>query len=127
TSFCSAAKKYSALGLSVLPLGADKRPVIERYDENGEPQRYSWKALQSRIASDAAKDRWFTDGTFPAPPQGIGIICGPVANLEGIDVDLKNDSTGEVEANLLPMIANHDADLANALAIVETQNKGLHI
>lgn len=67
------AKRYTAAGLSVLPIRADgtKAPAIR-----------SWQELQARIGTEAELDSWFSNGC------GIGVIAGAVSGgLEILDFD----------------------------------------
>ena len=60
-------------GLSVIPLGRNKRPVIRSYNK-----------FKERHATDWELDGWFSRKNV----TGIGIICGPVSeNLVVADFD----------------------------------------
>ncbi len=68
-----AAKDYLARGLSVIPVGKDKKPLGP------------WKEFQSRKPTEKEIDVW------PAEAQ-VGIVTGRISNLSVIDID---SETGE--------------------------------
>jgi len=74
------AKAYTTHGLSVIPC-KQKRPVIG-----------SWSQYQDAPPRADELDKMFAKGA-----DQIAVICGKVSgNLEVIDIDLKNDDTGEL-------------------------------
>ena len=74
------AKDYTAHGLSVIPC-KQKRPVIG-----------SWSQYQEAPPTVVELEKMFAKGA-----DQIAVICGKVSgNLEVIDIDLKNDDTGEL-------------------------------
>jgi len=67
-----AARRYAALGLSVLPLRG-KRPALR-----------AWKALQERPAPPDMLDRWARAGLF----HNVGVACGAASGgLVVLDLD----------------------------------------
>lgn len=66
-----AALKYTELGMSVIPVGQDKRPLI------------AWQEYQDRIASADEVRGWFNKYREP----NIGIVTGKISNLFVLDVD----------------------------------------
>lgn len=66
---------YLARGWSVIPCGADKRPLIQ------------WKIYQERRATPEELVKWFTD----YPDAQVGIITGKISNLTVIDVESDGD------------------------------------
>lgn len=56
---------------SIIPVGKDKRPLIE------------WKAYQNRKPNDSELNQWWGAGD----DNGIGIVCGEVSDLTVIDID----------------------------------------
>lgn len=72
-----AAQAYLQEGWSVIPVGKDKKPVIE-----------SWKEYQSRLPTQEEITNWFSDGK-----NNIAIVTGKVSNLAVVDVDTKNGGT----------------------------------
>ena len=60
------------MGYSVIPVGADKRPVIK-----------SWAEYQSRIATEDEIRKWWKQ----MPDAQIGIVTGAISNLVVIDVE----------------------------------------
>jgi replicative DNA helicase len=78
-----AAKDYISRNLSVIPVGANKIPVI------------SWKEFCDRIATPEEVDEWFTR----FPNAQIGMVCGKISGLTVVDVESEG---GEEEWKKLP-------------------------
>lgn len=70
------AKQYTKKGLSVIPVGKDKRPLI------------SWKEFQTRIATNEEIDQWFEK----YPEAQVGIVTGKISNLTVVDVEKGGDA-----------------------------------
>ena len=96
-----------SIGLSIIPVSSQKIPFKE------------WKKYQSEIAPI---DEWYNHFRN----QGyIGIICGKVSgNLEGLDIDFKNDPELRIIEDFLNLLT---IELKNRLIIQFTPNKGIHI
>ena len=80
-----AAQEYRSAGISVIPIGADKKPCFALLprDETGEP---TWKPLQQAPASDQQLEQWFGGST----PANIGMLTGGASsNLLALDFDVK--------------------------------------
>lgn len=69
------ALKYAKAGMSVIPVGRDKKPFIK------------WQEFQTRIASEDEIKKWFT--LFP--DMNIGLVTGKISNLAVIDVEQGGD------------------------------------
>ena len=69
-----AALKYRALGLSVLPVGRDKKPLLP------------WADLQKRLPTNAEIKGWYQRW----PDAGVGIVTGPISGLAVLDIDPRN-------------------------------------
>lgn len=115
---------YVNSGLSILPIGQEKRPVWRLLPEtgtlhcDGNPKR-GWFMLKSRRPTPDELRTW-----YPADlqPPGIGVICGQVSgNLEVIDID----SWDYVEP-WLNQLRQRAPDLPNKLVMVRTPRPGLH-
>lgn len=103
-----AAKQYLSKGISVIVTDNNKRSL------------FSWKDYQSRHITEQEIDTQFSH----PKAQGIAIICGKVSgNLEVIDIDLKNDTTGNLYGNITD---NIPAELLDKLYVVKTKNNGYH-
>lgn len=101
------ATKYISQGLSVIPIGADKKPLI------------AWKAFQGKLMDEKQIAKNFANGS------GLAIICGAVSkNLEVVDVDCKYDLTGTLFANLKTRIG---PEIFDKLVVATTPNKGYHL
>ncbi len=66
------------LGWSVIPLGIDKRPLIE------------WKLFQSEKASGEQINEWFSKTEV-----NIGVVTGKISNLIVVDIDPRHGGTEE--------------------------------
>lgn len=102
------AQKYVKQGLSVIPVGADKRPTI------------TWKPFQGKMMTDEQLAKNFGNNGV-----AIGIVCGAVSgNLEVVDVDCKYDLSGTLFSDLVDRIG---LDLSARLAIQRTPSGGYHL
>lgn len=74
------ALKYYKQGLSVIPVGKNKRPIVE------------WKKYQKSRATPEQITKWFTpSGSNPVP--NIGIVTGEVSRMVVIDVEKGGETT----------------------------------
>jgi len=94
------ARSYAKAGLSVIPVGQDKRP------------RCKWAEYQTHIADDRTLDRWFgTEGN-------IAVVTGKVSgNLVAIDFD---------EIRFYQVWLEKIGESGKGLAIQKT-GKGIHV
>jgi len=69
------ALSYLAKGWSVIPVGLDKRPLV------------NWKEFQTRRATPEELVAWWTHN----PDAQIGIVTGAISNLTVIDVESDGD------------------------------------
>jgi Bifunctional DNA primase/polymerase, N-terminal len=101
------ARKLIRADLSVIPIGANKRPAIG-----------SWKPYQARLATMAELDEWFSNDQ-----AGIAIIAGAIsANTEILDFD-------DI-ATLTPwfsLVEGLAPGLVSRLVVVMTPTGGRHI
>lgn len=83
----STAQTYLARGLSIIPVGKDKRPLVK------------WQEFQNRLPTLQEVNKWFGtheknkdggEGAFfkPGEVSGIGIVTGKLSNLSVVDVDV---------------------------------------
>ena len=70
-NLAAAAVKYRSRGFSVIPVGADKKPIIE------------WKAFQQDPACQDEIEHWWE--TYP--DANVGIVTGKVSGLVVLDLD----------------------------------------
>jgi hypothetical protein len=66
-----AARAFLERGFSVIPVGRDKRPLIQ------------WQEYQRRRPTAAELDEWFTDQS----DRNVGIVCGKVSGVVVVDTD----------------------------------------
>lgn len=86
TPMRDAAEQALASGYSVFPIQPrSKLPAVR------------WKPYQTTPPTPAVVRRWWTT----SPRANIGIACGRVSNLSVVDLDPKNDPTGETAAWLV--------------------------
>ena len=88
------ARQYHAYGFNVVPLGADKRPVVSGVSRtSGAPLRFRWEDWQTtkqqgKLFNEMLQPAWWAD------VRGVAGICGPVSgNLVCIDFDKFPDDT----------------------------------
>lgn len=62
-------------GFSVIPVGSDKRPLI------------NWREFQDRIADPDEIESWFEK----FPQAGIGIVTGKISGITVVDIDVKEE------------------------------------
>lgn len=106
-----AAKEYSDLGLSVIPVKEDKSPTIR------------WAPFQKRRMTNGEIVSNFSNSFT----TGIGVICGSISgNFEVVDVDLKNDKSGTLGIEIKQAIHDNLPELYNTLVVSQTKNNGLH-
>ena len=103
------AKWYTSQGCSVIATGENKRAIMP------------WKDYQQRIATSEELTAQFTH----EKAKGLAVICGAVSgNLEVIDIDLKNDTTGDLMERLVDSIPK---DIFAKLWQVKTKSGGFHL
>lgn len=67
----TAALSYAKRGLSVIPVGQDKKPI------------FPWKEYTQRIATEKEIEKWWKEN----PNAGVAIITGKISNLTVIDIE----------------------------------------
>lgn len=72
------ALEYLARGYSILPIGLDKRPLLN-----------TWKPLQTRHATEEEVEEWFTKW----PDMNLGIVTGRISDITVLDLDVGHDTT----------------------------------
>lgn len=109
----TAASKCIGSGISVIPVGTDKRPAVI------DGTRISWKEYQSRLMNEAEITAYFMEGV------GMAAICGKASgNLECIDFDLKGKYFTAWEA----LVSNHGGEeLLKKVYTQKSQSGGRHI
>lgn len=70
------ARSFAAKHVSCMPVGKDKRPLLQ-----------SWKELQTRLPTDEELVQWFSGDA------NIAIITGKISNLSVVDVDPRHGGT----------------------------------
>jgi len=104
------ALQYFNHGWSVIPVGANKRPLIE------------WKKYQKERATAEQIYNWFEQ----FPDMQIGVVTGKISNLTVIDMEkdanfaLIPDKTFTVQSGSggVHKYFTHDSDFANAVRVV---------
>ena len=108
-----AAKEYVEMGLSVIPVKSDKSPAIHR-----------WSPFQKSRMNNSEIEKYFSRHWA----KGVAIVTGFISgNLEVIDIDLKNDETGQLAKEFSALLKNTIPDVHKKLVVIRTVNNGLHI
>jgi hypothetical protein len=103
------AKWYTQQGFSIIATGDNKRAIMP------------WKEYQERIATIDELTEQFNH----PKAKGLAVICGNVSlNLEVIDIDLKNDTTGYLMEQLVDSIPK---EIFAKLWQVKTKSGGFHL
>lgn len=98
------AAKYRALGLSVIPIGEGKKPLIKWLDAQKEIKEYDFSTA-----------------------KGAGLVCGAVSgNVEAIDFDLKYDNTGTLMPRYRSEVDEVAPGLLKRLLMQKTPSGGFH-
>jgi hypothetical protein len=104
------AKKYLQTGLSIIVTDNNKRSL------------FPWKKYQEQIITEQE----LTNQLSHDKAAGLAIICGAISGgLEVIDVDLKNDLSGNLWERLTDALL--DAGLMTKLKIGKTKSGGFHL
>lgn len=107
------ALQLSNLGITVIPVGTDKRPKV------------SWKAYQENPPVPEELTQWFE---HPKSDTAMAILCGsPSDSIQIIDIDLKYDTTGQFHKQWQSLVAQVDKGLLKRLVIQKTMNNGYHV
>ncbi|MDO8600549.1 MAG: AAA family ATPase [bacterium] len=69
---------YQSKGFSIIPVGADKKPLI------------AWGAYQQRKASSKEIEEWFKN----YPNMNIGIVTGKISGIVVVDIEKGGNSDG---------------------------------
>ncbi len=81
------ALRYLDLGWSIIPVGADKKPLI------------TWEPFQHRRPVNAEVREWFEK----LSPAGIAVVTGKISRVCGVDLDkYKPEFDAEAVEQLLP-------------------------
>jgi hypothetical protein len=111
-SLLEAALLYRDWGYSVIPVLADKRPLVH------------WKMFQTERMSEQTIFQSFTNPDV----RGIAIVCGEISGqFEALDFDDKNDPTRSIYHRFQTDLISQDPALAGKLAAATTKNKGHHL
>lgn len=118
------ARRYVALGISVLPIKPDgsKAPDASMLPDVQDPDtgkyRPTWLPYQQRLADEAELRRWLQDGL-----RGLAIICGAVSGgLEVLDFE-----KWQSFALWRQLVADESPALLHRLMIARTPGGGAHV
>lgn len=103
---------YAAAGLSVIPVKADKTPLIK------------WEPLQERILTTPEIQEHWKNGAM------LAIGCGPISgNLEVMDFDCpERDGVAEAWDDFKKIVADHgETELWEKLLRIQTPSGGWHL
>lgn len=105
-NFVNLAKTYSKAGYSVIPVGTNKIPTIRK-----------WSEFQNNPMTEEQCEEYF-ENAF-----GMALICGGKHSLTTIDIDLKNDLSGDLYERLKDRIPN---SILSKMYVQQTQSGGYH-
>ena len=114
-SLLNQARQYIALGISVVPVDANKASTIE------------WKQYQERLMTDDELVRYFSPSSNA---YGIALVCGQVSagGLEILDFDNKVPDKVACAYNAFAAIVKAERpELFEKLVINTTPNSGYHM
>jgi hypothetical protein len=110
--FAKAAKYYLKQGISVIATDHNKRALLP------------WKVFQKRLLTEQELTEQFSH----TKTQGIAVICGAVSGgLEVIDIDAKNDITGDLMPRILAAVEEYSPELLQVIYTVTTKSGGMHL
>ena len=116
-----AARRYLAVGLSIIPVKTDgsKAPASDvlpkEFDPEDQKLKATWKPFQSRLATEDELQRWSC--------KGIAIVCGAISgSLEVID----NDAPALWD-EWCELVKSHAPGLFDRLVIIRTPRGGHHV
>ena len=105
---------FIGMGLSVIPVNSNKKPVVSRWSQ------YQTKAMTAAQAQELQSNGTWRDF------HGVALIGGKVSGgLECIDVDCKYDETGLLWNSFYSALV--EMPFFDKLVIATTQNKGYHV
>ena len=109
------ANTYWGFGLSVIPVGSDKRPRLSDADTKG----YKWKKHSDELLKP--------NGQFDKA-YGIAIVCGKVSGgLEIIDIDSKCEIVkGDLIKRYKQQVSTYDQNLLKKLVVEQSPSGGYH-
>jgi Bifunctional DNA primase/polymerase, N-terminal len=107
TNYLEVALKYHEAGLHIIPVDDKKRPY-----------KTTWKEfIENQTKEDVLR-------LFKNPCYGIALIC--TKDIEVIDFDLKNDSTGQVFNKYAELQKNDPFSILKSVCVQSTQSNGFH-
>lgn len=106
SNFVKLAKAYSKAGYSVIPVGTNKIPTIRE-----------WSKYQDTPMTEKECELHF------ATAYGMALICGGKHSLTTIDIDLKNDLSGDLYERIKKKLPK---EILKKLYVQRTQSGGYH-
>ena len=107
SNYIKLAKAYSKAGYSVIPVGTNKIPTIKE-----------WRQYQDQPMTEQECEKHFKNA------YGMALLCGGKNNVTAIDVDLKNDLSGDFYQRMLDRVPSK---IKEKMYIQKTQNNGYHL
>lgn len=134
------AAEYLRAGLSVIPTGDSKAPVLNTWDSfqeralTSEELEALFRGEKIRLELEQKRknrngEEYIDKGVkMYSTPVGLGIVCGAVSGgLEVIDVDCKYDNTGTLWEDFKSLIEDNLPDLCKSLVVAKTVKNGYHV
>lgn len=112
TDLLPTAYRYHKAHLNIIPVRQDKRPACD-----------SWKQYMKRFQTIDE-----VETLFGRPQYGIAIICGQVSGgVTCIDIDTKNDKTGELARQFAEILNEQLPGISKMLIQEQTPSGGFHL
>ena len=89
-NYIKLAQTYSKAGFSVIPVSVTKIPTIRE-----------WREYQNRPMTSDECEKYFDNA------HGIALLCGGKNHLTAIDMDLKNDLSGDLYERFKKRVPNN--------------------
>ena len=105
-NYIKLAQTYSKAGFSVIPVSVTKIPTIRE-----------WREYQNRPMTSDECEKYFDNA------HGIALLCGGKNHLTAIDMDLKNDLSGDLYERFKKRVPNN---ILKKMYVQKTQNGGYH-
>lgn len=123
-NFLEIARKFHAAGLAVIPYVGKEHPL--------NPAQ-TWRKVQDMTFPEWKKYRTKTqtkeevEALFKEPAERIALLC--TGNIEGIDIDVKNDPAGTIAEEYFQHIKEQPggAELLEKCVLQATKSGGFHI
>lgn len=123
-NFLEIARKLHAAGLTVVPYVGEEQPLnpAQTWRKRREMTFPAWKKYQTEPQTKEE-----VEALFKEPAERIALLC--TGNIEGIDIDVKNDPAGTIGEEYFQHIKEQPggAELLEKCVLQATKSGGFHI